>query len=258
MELNFNQNINKYYQNFPFKEIWELFYDPKKEWAIKLENDNYDRNKYFSDFYIWKKWVLKKRQCNLQISNYFEEIEIINLNFDVDLDEYDSIRMCCKNKKACSECWKYAYWSILIMKWFFINKLGEKKFFFFFSGRRGFHCFLFSKNKNFIFLRKREKLLEILENTNILFNEEIKKEIDFIPNDFKIIFDKRVTLEPKHLIKLPFSLHTETLLPEIFLGNNKEIFINNPFEIDFTKEANLFENIILFKQTYLNKDLDDN
>lgn len=41
-----------------------------------------------------------------QMKSKDQQIALAELKFDIDLDQYDDVRLCCQGKKMCSECWQ--------------------------------------------------------------------------------------------------------------------------------------------------------
>lgn len=67
--------------------------------------------------------------------------------FDVDISDYKDRPCDCDDKSICRTCWKYAEVAIEIITTVFKEHLGlkDEEFVFIFSGRRGFHCWILSR-----------------------------------------------------------------------------------------------------------------
>ena len=62
--------------------------------------------------------------------------------FDIDLSDYNPIRACCTESNICKKCWVFIECAIAILSHSLINDFGLEKFIWFFSGRRGVHCWV--------------------------------------------------------------------------------------------------------------------
>lgn len=136
------------------------------------------------------------------------------LVFDIDLTDYP--RKCCQDKTVCGICYEKIKCAIKLLDYILRVEMGFKRFGFVFSGRRGLHCWVLEMKemagniRNDIF-----KYLQMVIDKNLYVKEydEIMKEFgdsDLIENFF-IRIDKQVTTSMNHLIKMPFSVHPDTL-----------------------------------------------
>jgi DNA primase small subunit len=65
------------------------------------------------------------------------------LIFDIDLTDYDSVRLCgCSAASICHKCWKMAVFAIKVMDQGLREDFGFKHVAWFYSGRRGVHCWV--------------------------------------------------------------------------------------------------------------------
>lgn len=134
--------------------------------------------------------------------------------FDIDLTDYP--RECCKDKKVCSLCYEKIKCAINILDYSLRNELGFTNYGFAFSGRRGVHCWVLEMKelpahaRNDIF-----KFFQNIVDKNLFvkeYNDIMRKygDADLVKNFFPRI-DKQVTVSMNHLIKMPFSVHPDTL-----------------------------------------------
>ncbi|CAD5233362.1 unnamed protein product [Bursaphelenchus xylophilus] len=70
-----------------------------------------------------------------------EEFEWVEreLTFDIDMDDYNSVRTCCQDKKVCQKCWSFISIGAKVINFILTEHFGFKKLLFVFSGRRGLH-----------------------------------------------------------------------------------------------------------------------
>lgn len=136
------------------------------------------------------------------------------LVFDIDLTDYQ--RPCCQEKKVCEQCYERIKCAVKILDYSLKNEFGFKNYGFVFSGRRGVHCWVLEMKEMSAYVRNNifkffnriiAKNLSVPEYNMIL--EEFDK-TNPIQNFFPRL-DKQVTVSMNHLLKMPFSVHPDTL-----------------------------------------------
>lgn len=64
------------------------------------------------------------------------------LVFDIDLTDYDDVRVCCQGKVVCNKCWILVYAAVLVIQDVLREKLNFQHIIWVYSGRRGVHCWV--------------------------------------------------------------------------------------------------------------------
>jgi DNA primase small subunit len=176
-------------------------------------------------------------------TNTKSDIKGRELVFDIDLNEYvdsnrKSIRGCCGTSDSCCEkCWELALIAKVIINEILKKFMGFKKVKFFFSGRRGMHCWVLDPEckplsreeraailKRFNSIKKIPKSLEMKSivqkfKKNYLLGVLKSLGCDLGKQDSKYDlvsflwprFDSGPTEELSHPVKSPFALHKQTL-----------------------------------------------
>ena len=249
--------FKKYYTEiFPYKDLFNILkITNKKEISFCREGTSYIRYETFDTPDEFYRRICQINPFRIDVgANYKERptkianniIESKELSFDVDLTDYD--RSCCQDKKVCKKCYELIKCAVEMLNYILREEFGLNNVGFVFSGRRGVHCWVFGEDdldgeiRSNIYkyfknastnIRKQHKdiLLKYAKNDN---EEELKRVFP--------ILDKQVTVKMSHLIKMPFSIHPDTMNVSIPLDPEDikefdelpkvDAFINGDVKID--------------------------
>jgi DNA primase small subunit len=162
-----------YYENlFPFHQMFRwLSYGnhPKgqsksndkdfflrREFTFVLAGDVYCRYQCFRDHLEWKQKVMEQQPMRMEIGAVYTAPPKIHntitkdayyplqreLVFDIDMDDYDDIRHCCKGANVCKKCWSFLTCAIQTLNRALREDFGFQHLVFVYSGRRGCHCWI--------------------------------------------------------------------------------------------------------------------
>ncbi len=182
--------LSRYYQNyFPSKEIYKFLSNndkdifKRRELVFKTSEDRFPRPHFktgtYEEFQTLLISAVPERIENVSINTEpyydrflsgpgFQRLEK-ELVFDIDIDDFDKVRICCKNSSYCKICWTYLMGtSIRFLYLYLVHIYGFKKVCWVFSGRRGMHCWVFDQ--------KAKQLSE--DNREYIMNEDIQYIID--------------------------------------------------------------------------------
>ncbi|KAL3069460.1 hypothetical protein niasHS_018185 [Heterodera schachtii] len=84
------------------------------------------------------------------------------LVFDIDLNDYDTIRQCCKDKSVCKKCWRWITIAVDVLEHLLRTHFGFQHLLWVFSGRRGIHCWVADKKARALSSRGREAIVKYL------------------------------------------------------------------------------------------------
>lgn len=115
-----------------------------------------------------------------------EAVQLRELTFDIDLSDYADVRYCCGNsKKCCKKCWPIAIVAVVFLEEILRKMFGCKKLVWFYSGRRGVHCWVYDEKYASITQHYRESVINYIKQ----IQESINGGSD-IPNYIQIALSK--------------------------------------------------------------------
>lgn len=189
-EEQFREALHIYYEElYPFNTIfkWLSYGDPlymlKREISFTTLKDSYIRYKSFQNEEELGQYILKRDPAKINIGAIYHvpprdyavtshcrpiEKEFV---FDIDINDYNEIRTCCKETDICCKCWKFLCLACKILERILIEDFGFKHLLWVFSGRRGIHCWVCDKVARQLSKEERCNILAYINliqgNTNI-------------------------------------------------------------------------------------------
>eukprot|EP00993_Chasmostoma_nieuportense_P001358 NODE_2247_length_1237_cov_51.669369_g2136_i0.p1 GENE.NODE_2247_length_1237_cov_51.669369_g2136_i0~~NODE_2247_length_1237_cov_51.669369_g2136_i0.p1 ORF type:complete len:391 (+),score=118.75 NODE_2247_length_1237_cov_51.669369_g2136_i0:23-1174(+) len=152
-------DVEFYFQHlFPIQHFhrWLSYGDTdcfrRREFSMTLPGDIYIRFRSFEDGEELKKELVRKKPDKMDIGGIYNvqpklkdahatfhalEKEVV---FDIDISDYDDVRVCCQDKRICNKCWPLMTCAIQILQNLLTEDFGYEHLLFVFSGRRGVHC----------------------------------------------------------------------------------------------------------------------
>lgn len=250
--MNSLDTLSKYYnKHYPYKEVWK-FIDGNKKKEIAYQGKSKKGENYFSRHNKYQNAVEFKEEAGkygrtrIEIGpEYDSNGQAIKkeLVFDIDLTDYDDVRTCCKGTNVCDLCWNYVRAAMKMMHFVLSTQFGFKKIHWFFSGRRGVHCWVLDEEAKSYSTELRVSILEFIkcpaadslspqqkECVNILMRYFVElilpaledqgkewresttpnKKLSIVLTHTWPRLDEAVTTSLVHLIKSPFSVHPDT------------------------------------------------
>lgn len=134
---------------------------PRREFSMTIEptpgNEVYIRYQSFLTQDDLTSAIQKRRPTKIDIGAVFNhppkdnkslppgKLQTVEreLVFDIDLTDYDSVRRCgCEGAKICGKCWTYMGMAVEVMEAGLREDFGFEHVAWFYSGRRGVHCWV--------------------------------------------------------------------------------------------------------------------
>lgn len=217
--------LKAYYREiFPLEKLFEILeITETREIAFFTQQNTYLRYLTFDSVKRFREKIMQVNPKKIDVGPIYdirpEKMNGANpiakeLVFDIDLTDYP--RKCCQGKCMCERCYERIKCAIKLLDYILKNEFGFRNYGFVFSGRRGMHCWVLdykdmpNSTRNDIF-----KYFQSVVDKNLYVKEynEIMKECngDNMIEEYFVRIDKQVTVTINHLIKMPFSVHPETM-----------------------------------------------
>lgn len=156
-----------------------------REWSFTIEDDKseiYIRYQCFRDMEEMRHEIIKRQPHKIDIGAVFsappkdhntiqadkfkpEEREMI---FDIDMTDYDSIRICpCKGAVICNRCWPFMTMSLKVVDAILREDFNFKHLLWIYSGRRGIHCWVGDREGRKLSNEARAAIIEYMSVKNL-------------------------------------------------------------------------------------------
>lgn len=134
--------------------------------------------------------------------------------FDVDLNDYNDVRFCCELSSICSGCWPLMRTAITVLHFLLTEEIGCKHLLFVFSGRRGFHCWVYDTHVRTLNNLDRDHIVRFLvyeslgNNNNMIHHSKYEsfKQSNLRPNIRKLYRDVLIEHMVSHYLMCQFRL----------------------------------------------------
>jgi DNA primase small subunit len=191
----------------------EPLFFAKREWSFTIQptptDEIYIRYQSFRDCKELREAVQKRQPNKIDIgavfthkpsehktlkSDVFHTVER-ELVFDIDLTDYDCVRTCCTGANICNRCWTYMTCACKTVDVGLREDFGFQKIAWFYSGRRGVHCWVADEAARTLSNEGRSAVAMYFE----LPLENQEKGLDLTPNLHPMLRRSFETLEPMFL-----------------------------------------------------------
>lgn len=219
--------LGTYYRTiFPSKELFEVLgITEKREICFITQQDMRMRYQTFDthEMFMEKIALLSPKAIDIGAIYNTRPLKLNGavpvareLVFDIDLTDYP--RTCCEGKKMCALCYEKIKCAVKILDYSLREEFGLRDIGFVFSGRRGVHCWVLEyKDLEQSVRSDIYKYFQYVIDKNLFVQEYHDIMREFADDDAQLVkdwfirIDKQVTVAMTHLIKIPFSVHAETL-----------------------------------------------
>jgi DNA primase small subunit len=186
--------LSYYYRNlFPFQEMFRwLSYgnDPdssaagidrshfsRREISFTLAGEVYIRYQDFRDAAEFEKAVTDKCPEKIDIGPLYDQkpsrhktTKLVPLEreliFDIDMTDYDNIRVCCSGANICQRCWAFMNVAIKVLDRSLRTDFGFQHIMYVYSGRRGVHAWVCDVKARFLTDEERGAIVQYLTAEN--------------------------------------------------------------------------------------------
>lgn len=231
--MDFNQHLLNYYKTiFPASSLYKLLGStPNREISFILPNNSYLRYQSFHTSEAFSSFLQKRVPDKIDIGCIYTtrpDTAVLNteltplekeLVFDIDLTDYD--RECCVGKTICNNCIILMRVGARIMDIFLKLVFGFTKIMYCFSGGRGIHIWVCDKEAMSLNHIARKSIVDFINIRNGMKIQEVRDvmnqhgEEKEIWEKYFVRLDKNVSTDIKHLLKAPFSVHSDSKMVSV-------------------------------------------
>ncbi|XP_045120220.1 DNA primase small subunit-like [Portunus trituberculatus] len=147
----------------------------KREFCFTLADDVYVRFLSFKDQEDMEAEIKKRCPHKIDIGAIYnfrpkdhKTVTVFSprskeLVFDIDMTDYDEIRICCSGAEICNKCWKYMTIAVKVLDLALRQDYGFKHILWVYSGRRGIHCWVCDASARMLSQAARSAVAEYLQ-----------------------------------------------------------------------------------------------
>lgn len=206
--------LKKYYQEeFPYEYIFKLIkINKNREICFRLNNTIYVRYLTFTTLEEFKNKVIADCPTQIDVGAIYKDVpikgqdmEVVEkeLVFDIDITDYERDCDCKGTKNMCEECFLKIKAAIYILDEILRVDFGFKELTFIFSGGKGVHCWVTDKSAMRLNNIERKAIAGYIKKNRESNIKAFKEKYGEY-----IVLDVEVTGNMKHLLKMPYSVHT--------------------------------------------------
>lgn len=252
--------LKAFYENgYPFELLGRLltregrFPLAHREIVFQLLDDKtqkltYARYQSFESVAAWKAATIANVPVRIEFGPTFEKCRPAigapvlgrELLFDLDAPDWADMREgCCKsNKTVCEKCWPLVRDAGIALDRILRQDFGWNQVYWFFSGRKGLHCWVLDYEAFLLTEHQRTQLIRYvcMDKGPTLFSKP--------PGECVPRVDNRVTEHITHLLKSPFCIHEATRfislpVPDLkqFSLSKSPVKIGTPEALEAIKKA---------------------
>ncbi|OQV17238.1 DNA primase small subunit [Hypsibius exemplaris] len=215
-----------------------------REFCFTLKDDVYLRYKSFETQKELEKGIQEYCPHKIDIGPvYSARIKDVKLNplivpvereliFDIDMTDYDEVRLCCSSANICSKCWPLMTLAIKVIHRVLTEDFGFQNILWVYSGRRGIHCWIADKKARNLKSPARHAIIEYLtlikaglqgkERRAVLSNfdleyQAVSKSLHLVRNHFlkNLVRDQGLMESEKGLAKVLAMLEDQELIAKV-------------------------------------------
>ncbi|XP_003748121.1 DNA primase small subunit [Galendromus occidentalis] len=142
--------VNIFYKWLSYGRDPSESYFVNREFSFTLEGDLYLRFLSFKDQKMLKAELVKNNPIKIDLGAVYDNISDKQNRkprereyvLDIDMTDFDDVRICCKDADICPRCWPFMTIAIRCLHAALTEDFGFRHLLWVYSGRRGIHCWV--------------------------------------------------------------------------------------------------------------------